>query len=349
MLWTWDKTDSILECGVASAVVTAAIRAVIPFSCCCYSMFLLLWSISAAVYLFSSFLEVSKKGRAVFITGCDSGFGLSLALHLHTLGFRVFAGCLLAESRGAGAESLRKVKSDRLHVVQLDITSQGQVDRAVKEVKKLLPAGEELWGLVNNAGLSTFGDIEWMPMDTVRRIVEVNLLGQIAVTKAFLPLLRKSKGRVVTITSGLGRMAVPTRSAYVVSKYAMEGFCDVLRYEMRSWGVHVSVIEPGNFIAATSIFTEAAIREAATKMWESASPDVKADYGKERFEATVKLFTSYINAGDSSVIPVLNAFTEGLVQRWPQARYTPMNLYFRIRVFVATHLPAIIYEKLYIG
>lgn len=348
MLWTWDKTDAVVGCGLVSAVLTVAARAVI--SSCCWTSFFILWGSLAGFYLISAFPQVSTQGRAVLITGCDSGFGLHLALHLHKLGFRVFAGCLQADGRGsAGAESLRKLKSDRLHVVQLDVTSQAQVDKTVKEVKKILPGGEVLWGLVNNAGWATYGDVEWVSLDTVKRIVDVNVLGVIAVTKAFLPLLRRCKGRVVTITSGLGRMAVPMRSPYVLTKYATEGFCDCLRYEMRSWGVHVSIIEPGNFIAGTSVFTEASIRETATKMWNSMEPEVRADYGKERFEARVNLMKSYASSGDTDLTPVINAFTEGLVQRWPQVRYTPMNLYFRTRLFIATHLPECVYEKIYVG
>ncbi|KAK8400502.1 hypothetical protein O3P69_003280 [Scylla paramamosain] len=292
MLWTWDKTDAVVRCGLVSAVLTVAARAVI--SSCCWSSFFILWGALATLYVISAFPQVSTKGRAVLITGCDSGFGLHLALHLHKLGFRVFAGCLQADGRGrAGAESLQKLKSDRLHVVQLDVTSQAQVDKAVKEVKKILPDGEVLWGLVNNAGWATYGDVEWVSLDTVSRIVDVNVLGLIAVTKAFLPLLRRSKG--------------------------------------------------------TSIFTEASIREMAAKMWESMDPEVKADYGRERFEARVQLMKSYSNSGDTDVTPVLNAFTEGLVQRWPQVRYNPMNVYFRTRVFIATHLPECIYEKIYVG
>ncbi|XP_050714703.1 D-beta-hydroxybutyrate dehydrogenase, mitochondrial-like [Eriocheir sinensis] len=348
MLWTWDKTDAVLNCGILSGVLVGAVHAVVPFACC-WSAFLLLWGISAAAYVISAALQVSTKGRAVLITGCDTGFGLGLALHLHRLGFRVFAGCLLADGHGKGAESLRKVRSDRLHVLQLDVTSQGQVQKAVKEVKKLLPEGEELWGLVNNAGLATYGEVEWAQMETLRKVIDVNVLGLIAVTRAFLPQLRKSKGRVVTVTSGLGRMAVPMRSAYVTSKYAAEGFCDVLRYEMRKWGVNVSIVEPGNFIAATGIFSKASIREAAEQMWESASPDVRKEYGREHFDGRMKLMQQYAGSGDKDITPVLNAFTEGLVQRWPQVRYVPMDLYFRTRVFVATHLPEWVYEKLYVG
>nr|XP_053633057.1 D-beta-hydroxybutyrate dehydrogenase, mitochondrial-like [Cherax quadricarinatus] len=92
-------------------------------------------------------------------------------------------------------------------------------------------------------------------------------------------------------------MAVPMRAPYVVSKYAVEGLCDCLRYEMRSWGVKVSIIEPGNFIAGTSIFSETSINDAAKTMWETMSDDVRSDYGREHFEARVNLMKKYAKIG----------------------------------------------------
>ncbi|KAK8744896.1 hypothetical protein OTU49_000672 [Cherax quadricarinatus] len=345
MLWTWDKTEVVVLWGLVSAM-TATVLSVVTDYCCC-SLFLSLWAVSSTAYIISASLQVHNSGRAVLVTGCDSGFGLALALHLHKLGFRVFAGCL--QIKGTGAEKLRSEGSKRLHVLQMDVTSQKQIDNALKEVKKLLEKGEELWGLVNNAGLATYGEVEWVNIETFRRFLEVNTIGVLAVTKTFLPLIRRAKGRVVTIASGLGRMAVPMRAPYVVSKYAVEGLCDCLRYEMRSWGVKVSIIEPGNFIAGTSIFSETSINDAAKTMWETMSDDVRSDYGREHFEARVNLMKKYAKIGYTDLSPVINAYTEALVQRFPQARYHPMDLYFRLRVFIATHLPEFFYEKIYVG
>ena len=94
------------------------------------------------------------------------------------------------------------------------------------------PPSSGLWGIVNNAGWATFGEVEWVAVDTHRRALEVNVLGVLAGVKTMLPLIRAARGRVVTITSGLGRMAVPTRSPYVGTKYALEGALDCLRSDL---------------------------------------------------------------------------------------------------------------------
>ena len=99
----------------------------------------------------------------------------------------------------------------------------------------------DLWGIVNNAGLSSFGEIEWVPMATYRKIMEVNMFGIIRGVQICLPLIREAQGRVVSTTSGLAKQAVPTRSPYVFTKYALAGFMDVLRYEMEAFGVKVSI------------------------------------------------------------------------------------------------------------
>ncbi|MED6261410.1 (2R,3R)-2,3-butanediol dehydrogenase [Ataeniobius toweri] len=139
-------------------------------------------------------LEV--KGKAVFITGCDTGFGLSVAKHLHTLGFTVFAGCLLKDKDGEGSKELEELHSDRMKVVQLDVCSDEQVKKAAEYIKGNLEDSQRgLWAVVNNAGVSTFGEVEFTSMDTYRQVSEVNLWGTIRVTKAVLPLIRRAKGK----------------------------------------------------------------------------------------------------------------------------------------------------------
>jgi NAD(P)-dependent dehydrogenase (short-subunit alcohol dehydrogenase family) len=128
--------------------------------------------------------------------------------------------------------------------VILDVTSQSQIDAAVKLVETA--PGNGLQGLVNNAGVSVNGPLEFLTAEDVRKQLEVNVVGQVAVTQAFLPLIRKGEGRIVNIGSIAGKMATPFLGPYCASKHAMEAISDSLRQELRPWGIHVALIEPGS-------------------------------------------------------------------------------------------------------
>ncbi|TTH84665.1 D-beta-hydroxybutyrate dehydrogenase, mitochondrial [Bagarius yarrelli] len=276
--------------------------------------------------------SVSVEGKAVFITGCDSGFGFALAKHLHKLGFTVFAGCLLKDQKGEGVMELENLHSDRMKVVQLDVSSDEQVC---------------LWAVVNNAGVSSFGEVEFTTINTYKNLAEVNLWGSIRVTKAVLPLIRRAKGRVVNISSMYGRMGNVLRSSYCISKYGVEAFSDCLRYEMKAWGVKVSVVEPGNYIVATGILTRDIVTSTAERLWNEAPRDVQEDYGKPHFEQHMALMRSYCNTGQREITPVLDDITDAIVSKRPFTRYSPMEPYWWIRMQIMTHLPGAISDRLY--
>ncbi|XP_063729953.1 D-beta-hydroxybutyrate dehydrogenase, mitochondrial isoform X2 [Eleginops maclovinus] len=289
------------------------------------------------------------KGKTVFITGCDTGFGLALAKHLHKLGFTIYAGCLLKDKGGEGAKELEEYHSDRMKVVQLDVCSEAQVTQAAEYIKdNLEDADRGLWAVVNNAGVSTFGQVEFTSMDTYKQVSEVNLWGTIRVTKAVLPMIRKAKGRVVNITSILGRMGNTLSSPYCISKYGLEAFSDCLRYEMKTWGVKVSIVEPGNFIGATAIMTRESIAITANKLWKEAPSQLKEDYGKAHFELVMAHIRSSSSSGQKDVAPVLDDITDAVTSKHPYTRYHTMEPHCWIRVQVMTHLPAAMSDFLYI-
>lgn len=290
--------------------------------------------------------QLEVKGKAVFITGCDSGIGHALAKHLHKLGFTVFAGCFLKDKGGEGAKELEDFNSDQMKVVQLDVCSDEQVNKAVEFIKSHLEE-RGLWAVVNNAGVSTFGEVEFTSLDTYKQVSEVNLWGTIRVTKAVLPLIRRAKGRVVNLASMYGRMGNAMRSPYCVSKYGVEAFSDCLRYEMKAWGVKVSVVEPGNFIAATGILTRDIVAATASKLWSEAPSQVQEDYGKSHFEQHVALMRSYCNSGQKDVAPVLDDIADALTSKRPYTRYNPMEPHWWIRMQVMTHLPGALSDFLY--
>ncbi|KAI1882784.1 hypothetical protein AGOR_G00238490 [Albula goreensis] len=292
--------------------------------------------------------SVKAEGKAVFITGCDTGFGFALAKHLHKLGFTVFAGCFLKEKGGEGAMELEALHCDRMKVVQLDVCSEELVAQAVEFVRGNLEDPEKgLWAVVNNAGVSTFGEVEFTSMESYKQVSEVNLWGTIRMTKALLPLIRRAKGRVVNLASMYGRMGNSMRSPYCVSKYGVEAFSDCLRYEMKPWQVKVVVVEPGNFIAATGILNRDIVAATADKLWSEAPPGVREDYGKAQFEQRVAVVRSYCSSGLKDMAPVLHAITDAVQSRHPFTRYNPMEVHWWIRMQVMTHLPAAISDWLY--
>ncbi|GMS80283.1 hypothetical protein PENTCL1PPCAC_2458 [Pristionchus entomophagus] len=194
-------------------------------------------------------MSIGAAGRWVVISGCDSGFGRLTALRLINQGVHVFAGCFTQQGR----ESLEKSAEDldcayRLHTFQLDITSDESVADAYQFVKKTLEANNALlWGIVNNAGVfSIFGPDDWCSIKQYIDSLNVNCLGAVRMCHQFLPLLKQSKGRIVTMGSSAGRMHGQFLAPYCTSKFAVEAYMDCLRFELRRFGVSVHILEPGH-------------------------------------------------------------------------------------------------------
>jgi short-subunit dehydrogenase len=207
----------------------------------------------------------------VVVTGASTGIGNACALHLDRIGFRVFAGV----RRDEDAERLSASASDRLTPIKIDVTDSVSIETAAREVEAAL-AGEPLVGLVNNAGIAVSGPVEYLPIEEIRRQLEVNFIGQVAVTQAFLPLLRRARGRVVNIGSVGGEVALPFLSPYAASKHAIEGFSDSLRREVEPLGMKVAVVRPG---AIQSAIWERG-NAAADEVLANVPPQALEVYGK---------------------------------------------------------------------
>jgi NAD(P)-dependent dehydrogenase (short-subunit alcohol dehydrogenase family) len=193
--------------------------------------------------------------RSVVITGASTGIGKACALHLDHKGWRVFAGVRRSED----AVALESSASKRLSTVMIDVSDQGSIDHAQRTIKESF--GENgLAGLVNNAGITVQGPLEHLPLDELRKQMEVNVTGQLAVTQSFLPLIRKANGRIVFMGSVGGRApSLPFLGPYIASKYALEALSESLRLELLSSGIKVSIVEPGTI---------------ATPLWEKGYADV---------------------------------------------------------------------------
>lgn len=183
---------------------------------------------------------MSEQPKSVLITGASTGIGAACAWHLDRLGFAVFAGV----RRAADGEVLKAQASSRLQPILLDVTDAAAIER-VRQLMMERVGGAGLAGLVNNAGIAVAGPLEAVPIPDLRRQFEVNVIGQVAVTQALLPLLRKGRGRIVNMGSIAGRAAMPLMGPYSASKFALEALTDALRLEVQQWGIRVSIVEPG--------------------------------------------------------------------------------------------------------
>ncbi|XP_048777810.2 estradiol 17-beta-dehydrogenase 2-like [Ostrea edulis] len=219
------------------------------------------------------------KDKAILITGCDRGIGHVLAKQLDKTGFYVFAGCL--DVRGDGSRDLTISCSAKLKTIQLDVSKMSQVESALQLVQQeLTMKGIQLWGIVNNAGICYIGNVEMMTEADMQKIMAVNYMGPVHVCKSFLPLLRRSHGRLVNVASNAGLAPVPLMGVYCASKSALVTMSEVWRYEFKIWGIKVATIIPSGYKTGIMSYDMIATGD---RWWSQASQAVKDDYGQECF------------------------------------------------------------------
>ncbi len=185
-------------------------------------------------------------GKIAVVTGSSSGIGLLTAVELAGSGYRVVATMRKLENRGRLEEAAEKAGvRERLDLRRLDITEFDSLPGAVEEIVR---DHKRIDVLVNNAGFSVAGFAEDMTLAELRHQLETNFFGNVAMTKAVLPVMRAQKsGHIITVTSVAGRVGQPMLSAYSASKYALEGWSESLRIETHSLGIRVSLVEPGAY------------------------------------------------------------------------------------------------------
>ena len=193
-------------------------------------LFPLAWLLRSRFHLSSA---TKLKNKTVLITGCDSGYGHSLALHCASLGMRVFATCL---EKAEGWAALAKVEG--VTVLPLDITSRASRANLVEQVSSLL-AGEGLHCLVNNAAVLVFAEAAWQTEHQVKHQVEVNMVGPLLLTRAFITHLSTSRGRVINMISNCTTCPLPTLAVYTASKYGLLALSEGMRPEVEKYGVQV--------------------------------------------------------------------------------------------------------------
>jgi NAD(P)-dependent dehydrogenase (short-subunit alcohol dehydrogenase family) len=232
--------------------------------------------------------------RSVLVTGASSGIGADCARRLAQAGWTVFAGVREQGKAPGGTTELL-----------LDVTEPAQIEAAAAAV------GERLDGLVDNAGIAIAAPLEHLPLDELRRQLEVNVVGQLAVAQAVMPALRAATGRIVIVGSIAGTSALPFLGPYAISKFALEAMADSLRVELAPEGIHVALIRPGTI---------------ATPIWSKPQPlaDTLSEEALERYGSRLEAMRKTAAARAANAAPVesvSNAIVHALTAERPHTRY----------------------------
>jgi len=282
--------------------------------------------------------NINPNDKYVLISGCDTGIGRGLALELDKQGFNVLAGVYLQDN----VITLREKLSSKASVFRLDITKQEDIDTAFDLVKDKT---NTLHALVNNAGIIDGSYIDWTSLELMRKVMDVNFFGHVAMTKKFLPLLiAKRDSRVVNTSSISGFVSVAGIMSYSASKYALESFSDCLRREMFPWDLHVSIIEPG--VMRTPIIE--GLHDQIKNIWSQLPSNVQERWGVNFLNNTIKQNVSspmIINA--ENPMKVVQAMRHAVMNTNPRIRYRPgwqsKVIYLLVRIS-----PVWVQDKLFI-
>lgn len=245
----------------------------------------------------------------VVVTGASTGIGRATVARLAGAGHRVFAGV----RKQADADQIISELPGAVPLL-LEVTDADQRAAAVATVTEAV-GSEGLHGLVNNAGIGVGGPLEFVEIDELRRQLEVNVVAQVAVTQAFLPLIRRAAGRIVFTGSISGRMGLPMIGPYAASKHALEGLTESWRAELAPWGIKVVLVEPGSI---------------QTPIWEKSRQDVSvvADSlpaeGRALYGPQVDMVGKVVDRQIKVAIPperVAKVMEKALFGARPRARY----------------------------
>jgi NAD(P)-dependent dehydrogenase (short-subunit alcohol dehydrogenase family) len=278
------------------------------------------------------------NAASILVTGAAKGIGEACVSRLVALGHRVFAGVRRPED----GDALRSRLGDSVRPVLLDVNDGAMIAAAAAQLQREL-GKEGLSGLVNNAGIAIAGPLEFLPIADLRRQLEINVVGQVAVTQALLPLLRQGRGRIVFIGSVSGRSALPFTGAYAASKFALEAIADAWRVELLPWRLHVSIVEPG--VIRTPIWSTS--MATADRIQAEVPPEAEQYYGT--LTAGLRRHAQRAERGEQGLPPdaVAQVVEHALFAARPRVRYV-VGRDARLRLLIGTLLPTRLRDRVII-
>lgn len=268
-------------------------------------------------------MKTDKK--VILVTGASSGIGRASALAAAQEGFQVYAGC-----RKTSDENKLKELHPNIHPVILDIEKESDKDNIFNLISN---EHGKLDALFNNAGFSTSGVIEFQSIEKFKRQMELNFFAPVSLTQKFLPLLRKSvSARIIFTGSAAGLLAKPMMGSYCASKFALEGFVDTLRLELKPWDIKVSLLEPGKI---------------KTEIYRKTLEDFESEH-RSRSEKELELYQDLLKVArynienadkmSSEVSDVVEVFMHALIAKKPKSRY-PVGGDAKLQALMAKYFP----------
>jgi len=248
--------------------------------------------------------------QVALITGCSSGIGYETALMLARNGFHTFATMRNTKKSDSLEEIIKKERLD-LIIRELDVNDDTSIENTINCIKR---EANRIDVLINNAGYGLVGFFEDLTLDEIRNQFEVNFFGVLNITKKIIPIMRLQKsGIIINVSSGAGQVGFPGISAYVSTKFAIEGFSESLMYELFPYGIKVVIIEPG--VIKTNFFRNCIVSEHSMKK----SSPYSRSLGK--FQKNVELMQEHA----TSPIDVAKVILQVLGNNEPKQRYIVGN------------------------
>jgi len=248
--------------------------------------------------------------EVALITGCSSGIGYETALMLARNGFHTFATMRNTKKSDSLEEIIKKERLD-LNIRQLDVNDDTSIENTINCIKR---EANRIDVLINNAGYGLVGFFEDLTLDEIRNQFETNFFGVLNITKKIIPIMRLQKsGTIINVSSGAGQVGFPGISAYVSTKFAIEGFSESLMYELLPYGIKVVIIEPG--VIKTNFFRNCIVSEHSMK---KSSPYSRS---LDKFQRNVELMQEHA----TSPIDVAKVIIQVLGNNEPKQRYIVGN------------------------